>query len=131
MTMSRWRLATKAFLIFNLAMVGLVLAVLWSVFGSSPCDLIPNGPGYANDHTACAMGEGFAGAFRFIYGMAAIAVLWPIGLIIIVIAWVRGRGGRARRASHLDALREHLRGGTMEAEAPTEETQDDAPDADD
>ena len=95
MAMPRWRHATWAFLIFNVVMVGIVLLVLWSVLDlSSSCDHLPSGPEYANDHTACTMGAGLGAAVRFWLWMLAVAIIWPIGLIVIAIAWLKGRDVR-------------------------------------
>jgi hypothetical protein len=74
LTMPRWRTATWAFLIFNVVMVGLVLAV----------------GGIADSQTN--PGGGFVVAML---RMTAVVIVWPIGLVTIGIAWVKGRrGGR-------------------------------------
>ena len=92
--MSRWRLTTWLFLIFNVVMVGVVLLLLWSTVGPSPpvCDHLSG-----NDRTACAMAEGLGGgyqkAIQLLFGLGTVAIVWPIGLIIIATAWLRGRGG--------------------------------------
>ena len=92
MTMPRWRLTTWAFLILNVVMVGLAGLVLFDPFApSSSCDHIPYGVEYASDRTACAMGAGLGGAVESFFRMAAIVIVWPIGLIIIGIAWATTR----------------------------------------
>jgi hypothetical protein len=131
MTMPRWRTQTWAFIIFNVVMVGLVWLVLSSFLDSSySCDHIP----YGSDRTACAMSAGFSGAIEVWVerlAIATIVIIWSIGFIVIGTAWLVGRGGRAPDTSRPDGLQEHLHEDSKEAEAPSEETQDDASDADD
>jgi hypothetical protein len=68
--MARWRLATKAFLIFNLVMVGLLFAVL-IIAGSQT--------------------EFMFGWALLMGGTSALIIVWPIGLIVLGIAWLVGR----------------------------------------
>jgi hypothetical protein len=83
MTMPRWRLTMWAFLMFNVVMVGLMWLFLWLVLNSSSwCDYEPG---------ACAWRLGLFDAVR---GLVAVAIVWPIGVVVIWSVWLHG----ARRA---------------------------------
>ena len=84
--MRDWRPPTWAFIIFNIVMVGLVLLVLSSAFDpASSCEHVQG------DRTACALGAGYGRAFTLIFGLGAIVITWPIGLVAIGVAWLKGR----------------------------------------
>jgi hypothetical protein len=70
MTMPRWRPATWAFIIFNVAMVGLAFAVFDSV-GSQ-----------TSVHDQIGV---------LLLGLGLVIFIWPIGLLVLAVAWLRGR----------------------------------------
>jgi len=70
MTMARWRPETWAFIIFNVVMVGLVLAVFGSV-GSQ-----------TSVHDQIGV---------LFLGLGLAIFIWPIGLLVLAVAWLRNR----------------------------------------
>lgn len=68
--MHRWRTSTRAFLYFNLLMVGLAVAVI---------------------AIAAIQSEFMAGFAIVMLGTGALIFIWPIGAIVLGMAWLVGR----------------------------------------
>ncbi|MFV2063455.1 MAG: hypothetical protein ACC726_08065 [Chloroflexota bacterium] len=88
--MPRWRIETWIFISWNVGMA----ALLASNLSGDRCAGIP----YGSSLTACAMGA----AFEMLFAVLAIALLWPIGAVVIGSFWLRGRSDPSRGARQAD-----------------------------